>query len=70
MPGKYTSDQEKAWILAWRQENMPIKVICKHSGRGKATIRRILAAAIELPCNTVPKHKFGGGRKRKNLMIY
>ena len=65
MPGKYTSDEEKARILAWRQENVPIKVICKRSGRGKATIMRILAAAKELPCNKVPKHKFGGGRRRK-----
>ena len=36
MPGKYTSDEEKAHILAWRQKKMPIKVICERSGRGKA----------------------------------
>ena len=65
MPGKYISDEEKAQILAWRQENVPIKVICERSGRGKGTVMRILAAAKELPCNTVPKHKFGGGRRRK-----
>ena len=29
MPGKYTSDEEKARILAWRQQNVPIKVICE-----------------------------------------
>ena len=28
MPGKYTSNEEKACILAWRQEKVPIKVIC------------------------------------------
>ena len=65
MPGKYTSDEEKARILAWRQENVPIKVICEHSGRGKATVMRILAAAKKLTYITVPKHKFGGGRRRK-----
>ena len=43
MPGKYTSDEEKACIIAWRQEKMPIKVICERSGRGKATIMRLLA---------------------------
>ena len=64
MPGRYTSDKEKARILAWMQENAPLKVICKHSGKGKATIMRILTAAEELPLNTVPKHKFGGGRRR------
>ena len=37
MPGKYTSDEKKACILAWRQEKMPIKVICEQSGRGKAS---------------------------------
>ena len=65
MPGKYTNDEEKARILAWRQENVPIKVICEHSGRGKATVMTILAAAKELTYITVPKHKFGGGRRRK-----
>ena len=35
------------------------------SGRGKATVMRILAAAKELPRNTVPNHKFGGGKRRK-----
>ena len=65
MPGKYTSDGEKARIFAWRQENVPIKVICEQSGRGKATIMRLLAAAEDLPNNTVPKHKFGRKRKKK-----
>ena len=67
MPGKYTSDEEKTRIFAWRQEKMPIKVICEQIGRGKGTIMRLLAAARELPNNTVPKDKFGGGRRRKNL---
>ena len=70
MPRKYTSDKEKAWILAWRQENVPIKVICECSERGKVTIMRIVAAAKELPSSTVPKYKFGGGGKKKNLIIY
>ena len=65
MPEKYTSNEEKARILAWRQENLPMKIICERSGRGKATIMRLLAAAEDLPNNTVPKHKFGAGRKKK-----
>ena len=47
MSGKHSSDEEK----------MPIKVICEQSGRGKATIMRVLAAVKELPNNTVPKCK-------------
>ena len=69
MPGKYISDEEKARVLAWRQEKMPIKVICERSGRGKATIMRLFAAAKELPNNTVPKHKFGGGRRKTPRLI-
>ena len=66
MPGKYTSDEEKAHILAWRQERVLIKVICEQSGRGKATIMRLLAAPRELPNNTVPK--FGGGRRKTSQL--
>ena len=44
---------------------MPIKVIYESSGRGKATIMRILAAAKELPRNKGPKYKFGDRRRRK-----
>ena len=69
MSGKYISDDEKAYILAWRQEKMLIKVICKQSGRGKATIMRLLAAAKELPNNTVLKHKFGGVKRRKTSQL-
>ena len=45
------------------QENVPIKVICKHSGREKASIMRISAAAKELAHITATKHKFVGGRR-------
>ena len=69
MPEKYTSDEEKARILARRQEQMPIKVIYKQRGRGKAIVMRLLVAARELPNNTVPKHKFGGGRRRKTSRL-
>ena len=65
MPGKYNSDEEKARIFAWRQEKIPIKVICERRGRGKATIVRLLAATKELQNNIVPKHKFCGGKRRR-----
>ena len=43
---------------------MPIMVICEQSGRGKAINMRLLAAAKDLSNNAVPKHKFGGGRRK------
>ena len=65
MPGKYTSSEEKARILAWRQEKVSIKEICAHSRRAKSTVMKLLASAKGLPPNKVPKHRFGGGRKKK-----
>ena len=65
MPGKYTSSEEKARILAWRQEKVSIKEICARSRRAKSTVMKLLASAKGLPPNKVPKHRFGGGRKKK-----
>ena len=69
MPGKYTSDEEKARILTWRQEKVTIKVMFEQSEREKATATRLLAAVKELLNNTVPKHKFGGGRRIKTSRL-
>ena len=66
---KYISNEEKARIPARRQEKMPIKVICERSGRRKAIIMRLLAAAKELPNKAVFKHKFGGGRRKKTSRL-
>ena len=65
MPGKYTSSEKKARILAWRQEKVSIKEICACSGRAKSTIMNLLTSAKGLPPNKVPKHRCGGGRKKK-----
>ena len=65
MPGKYTSSEEKARILAWRQEKVSIKEICARSRRAKSTVMKLLASAKGLPPNKVPKHRFGGGQKKK-----
>ena len=45
MPGKYTSSEEKAKILAWRQEKVSIKEICARSRRAKSTVMKLLASA-------------------------
>ena len=63
MPGKYTSDEEKARILTWRQEKVPITVICKRSGGAKPTVVKLLADAKNLSTTEVFKHKFGEGRR-------
>ena len=64
-----------AWkIYQWRRESSHpcLKAgKCAHQGylwaewKRKATIMRLLAAAKYFPNNTVSKHKFGGGRKKK-----
>ena len=59
-PGKYCTGEEKAHILAWRQENVPMKTIYERAGRVKSTILRLLASAS----NISPMDKFGGGRRR------
>ena len=65
MVGGYLKSDEKARIIAWREENVSIKKICRRSGRNKATVMRLLAAARGLPPNIVPEHKIIAGRPRK-----
>ena len=43
MPWKYTSDEKKVYILAWRQKKVSIKVICERSGRAKSTVMKLQA---------------------------
>ena len=59
MLGKYTRDEDKSRILAWRQERVPIKVIRERSGRAISTVLKLLAYAKDLLNTEVPKHKFG-----------
>ena len=59
MPGKYTSSEEKARILAWKQEKVSIKEIYARSRRAKSTVMKLLASAKGLPPNKIPKHRFG-----------
>ena len=52
MPGKYTSSEKKAQILAWRQKKVSIKEICPRSEKSKSTTMKLVASAKrELPSN-------------------
>ena len=65
MVGKqWTSDVEKAKIIAWRGEGVKVKDIITRSGRSRRTIERILRSAKDLPPNILPLHKRPTGRKR------
>ena len=65
MPGKYCTGMEKARIIAWRQDNVPIRTICERTGRATSIIMKVISLASGLACNVVPVHKYGGGRKKK-----
>ena len=45
VPGKYASDEEKAGILAGRQEKVSKIIICKRSGGAKSIVMKLLANA-------------------------
>ena len=66
MSEKYTTSKKKACILAWRQEDVSIKLICECMERGRENIMRILAPEKHLHRNTVPNHKIAGGRKKRH----
>lgn len=58
-------NEENARILAWRQEKVPIKEICRRTGQAKSTVMLLLAAARDLPPNVVPPRKPYPGCPRK-----
>ena len=57
--------EEKARILAWRQENVTIKEICIRTNRAKSSVMALLAAARDLPQDVTPAIKHRSGRPRK-----
>jgi hypothetical protein len=56
---------KKARIIAWRDENVSIKEICRRSSRAKLSVMAPLAAARKFPDNVVPPTKPKSGRPRK-----
>ena len=57
--------KRKLASLLGGRKTCPLRSSVSGMERGKATIMRLLAATKDLPNNTIPKHKFGGGRKKK-----
>ena len=69
MHGKYCTGEEKARIIAWRQDNVPIKSIFECTGRAKSTIMKVLSLASGLAYTVVSVHKYGGGRLRMQQIV-
>jgi transposase len=65
MPGLYLSKEEKARILAYREEGVFIKEIAKRLGRSKSTINKLISEVKDFPTNYIPCHKPIMGRPRK-----
>ncbi|KAG7159114.1 putative Transportin-3-like 2 [Homarus americanus] len=59
------TDEEKARIMAWELDNVPLSEICRRTGRENFTIKRLVAAACGLPPNVIPPYKTYHGRPRK-----
>lgn len=64
MVGSYLNNEEKARILSWIDEKIPIKEICLRSRRSERTIFRLKNASRDVPKFTVPSHKPIPGRPR------
>lgn len=62
MLGKYCSVEEKAHIIMCRQENVLIRMICKHTGWAKLAITKLLAAARGLLPDVILEHMFSSER--------
>lgn len=65
MVKSYLSGEEKARILALREEKVTIKEISTRTGRSQASIKRLISASRNLPVGEIPKHKPITGRPRK-----
>jgi len=61
---EYTVIMTRKLVFLPGLKKVPIKIICKCK-RARLTIMKFLSSAKGLPCNAVPKHKFGGGKRRK-----
>jgi len=65
MGPKNLTDQEKARILAFHEENVPVKEICRRTGKGKTAVYSLISRAKNLPPNEVPPRQSVPGRPRK-----
>ena len=49
MGPKNLTDQEKARILAYHEENVSVKEICRRTGKGKTAVYSLISRAKCLP---------------------
>lgn len=65
MAPKNLTESEKARILAYHEENVSVKEICRRTGKGKTAVYNLISRAKNLPRNEVPPRKSVPGRPRK-----
>jgi transposase len=54
--------EDKARVVSWREEGVPVAVIADRLGRHRSSIKRLLAKARALPPRSIPARKKGSGR--------
>ena len=59
------NDEAKDRILAWRQENVIMKKICRRTKSARSSVMTFLAAARDLLQNVIPATKPLSGRPPK-----
>jgi hypothetical protein len=63
-PGKL-KNEDKAWILSWKEDGMSTAEIAKRLGRHRASTDRLWAKSKGLPKFVIPQRKIGSGRPKK-----
>jgi transposase len=59
---KKLSLEDKARIVSWREEGVPVAIIAERLGRHQSSIKRLLVKAKSLPPRSIPARKKGSGR--------
>ena len=61
MGRKRMDGEEKVRILAWRQENVTTKKVCRRTKRSRSSVIALLAAARDQPQDAIPATKSQSG---------
>jgi hypothetical protein len=58
---KKLSLEDKARIVTWREEGVPVAIIAEHLGRHRSLIKRLLVKAKSLTPRSIPARNKGSG---------